>query len=93
MAFEEIEPKKSQILSIRRILESVGAKHLEATILSVDFSRPFDSLHRERMEQIPLAYNLPKETVAAIMIIYVKHLRILCLADFNNYVVWIISKV
>ena len=28
-----------------------------------------------------------------LLMIYVKHLRILCLADFNNYVVWIISKV
>ena len=30
----------------------------------------FDSLHRGKMEQILLAYNLPKETVAAIMMLY-----------------------
>ena len=30
----------------------------------------FDSIHRGKMEQILLAYGLPKETVAAIMILY-----------------------
>ena len=36
----------SQILTIRRILERVCAKKLEATILFVDFSKAFDSIHR-----------------------------------------------
>ena len=60
----------SQILTIRRILEGVPTKNLEATILFVDFSNAFDSIHRWKMEQILLAYGLPKETVAAIMILY-----------------------
>ena len=30
----------------------------------------FDSLHRGKMGQILLAYGLPKETVAAIMMLY-----------------------
>ena len=30
----------------------------------------FDSIYREKMEQILLAYSLPKETIAAIMILY-----------------------
>ena len=54
----------SQILTLRRILEGVRAKTLEATILFVD------SIHRGKMEQILLAYGLPKETVAAIMMPY-----------------------
>ena len=33
-------------------------------------SKAFDSIHRGKMEQILLAYGLPKETVAAIMILY-----------------------
>ena len=57
----------SQILTIRRILE---AKNLQATILFVDFTKAFDTIHREKMEQILLAYGLPKETVARIMILY-----------------------
>ena len=60
----------SQILTIRRILEGVRAKDLEATILFVDFYKAFDSIHRGKMGQILLAYGLPKETVAAIMIFY-----------------------
>ena len=60
----------SQILTIRRILEGVRAKKLQTTLLFVDFTKAFDSIHRENMEQILLAYGLPKETVAAITILY-----------------------
>ena len=56
----------SQILTNRRILEGVQAKNLPATLLFVDFTKAFDSIHRGKMEQILLAYGLPKETVAAI---------------------------
>ena len=59
----------SQILTIRRFLEGIWAKNLRATILFVDFTKAFDSIHRGKMEQILLAYGLPKETVAAIMIL------------------------
>ena len=60
----------SQILTIRRIFEGVRAKNLQTTLLFVDFTKAFDSIHRGKMEQILLAYGLPKETVAAIMILY-----------------------
>ena len=60
----------SQILTIRRILEGVRAKNLHATLLFVDFTKAFDSIHRGKMEQILLAYGLPKETVAGITILY-----------------------
>ena len=60
----------SQILTIRRILEGVRAKNLQATLLFVDFTKAFDSIHREKMEQILLAYGQPKETGAAIKILY-----------------------
>ena len=60
----------SQILTIRRILEGVRAKNLRVTLLFVDFNKAFDSIHRGKMEQILLAYGLPKETVAAITILY-----------------------
>ena len=60
----------SQILTIRRILEGILAKNLQATILFVDFTKAFDSIHRGKMEQILLAYSLPKETVTAVMILY-----------------------
>ena len=38
---------KSQILTIRQILEAIRAKNLEATILFVDFSKSFYSIQRE----------------------------------------------
>ena len=60
----------SQILTIGRILEGVRAKNLQATLLLVDFTKAFNSIHRGEMEQIRLAYGLPKETVAAITILY-----------------------
>ena len=60
----------SQILTIPRILEGVRAKNLQETLLFVDFTKAFDSIHRGKMEQILLAYGLPKETVAAITILY-----------------------
>ena len=60
----------SHILTIRRILEGVRAKNLQATSLFLDLTKAFDSIHRGKMEQILLAYGLPKETVAAIMILY-----------------------
>ena len=60
----------SQILTIRQILEGVHAKNLQATIIFANFAKAFDSIHRGKMEQILLAYGLPKETIAAIMILY-----------------------
>ena len=60
----------SQILTILRILEGVWAKNLQATLIFVDFTKAFDSIHRGKMEQILLAYGIPKETVAAITILY-----------------------
>ena len=60
----------SQILTIRRILEGVRAKNLQATLIFVDFTKAFDSIHRGKMEQILLAYGIPKETGAAITILY-----------------------
>ena len=60
----------SQILTIRRILEGVRAKNLQATLIFVDFTKAFDSIHRGKMEQILLAYGIHKETVAAITILY-----------------------
>ena len=60
----------SQILTIRRILDGVRTKNLLATLLFIDFTKACYSIHRGKMEQILLAYGLPKETVAAITILY-----------------------
>ena len=51
-----------------QIIEGVYAKNLKATLLFIIFFKVFDSIHREKMEQILLAYAHSKET--AIMILY-----------------------
>ena len=68
--FQRNRSTTSQILTIHKILEGVWAKNLQATLLFVDFTKAFDSIYRGRMEQVLLAYSLPKETVAAITILY-----------------------
>ena len=60
----------SQIWTIRWMLEGVHAKNLEVTLLFEDFSKAFDSIHRGKMEQIVWACSRPKETIAAIMMLY-----------------------
>ena len=69
-SFRRNRSTTSQILTIHKILEDVRAKNFQATLLFVDFTKAFDSIHRGKMELIQLAYGLPKETVAAIIILY-----------------------
>ena len=59
-----------QILTIHRILEGVRVKNLQTTLLYVDFTKAFSSIHRGKTEQTILTYGLPKETIAAIRILY-----------------------
>ena len=68
-SFRRNRSTTSQILTISKILEGVRAKSLEATILFVDFAKAFDSIHGGKMEQILLAYGLPKN-VAVIMMLH-----------------------
>ena len=68
--FRRNKSTTSQILTIRRILEGIRAKNLQATLLFVDFTKAFDSIHRGNIEQILQAYDIPKVTVAVIMILY-----------------------
>ena len=60
MASEEIDPWPHKILTIRRILEGVRAKNLQATLLFVDFTKAFDSIHSGKMEQIPTSIRHTK---------------------------------
>ena len=62
MASEEIDPRPHKYWP--------PVESLKAAILLVDFTKAFDSIHSGMMEQIPLAYGVPKETVAAITILY-----------------------
>ena len=68
MASEEIDPRPHKYWPSIESLKVYGQKTCKR--LFVDFTKAFDSIHRGKMEQILLAYSLPKETVAAITILY-----------------------
>ena len=60
--------KRSTILQILTT-HRIRAKNLVAILLFVDFSRVFDSIQRDKMEQILQAYGFPKETITVIWIL------------------------
>ena len=60
----------SEILTIRRIPWRCTLKKHTGNNRFCWFTKAFDSIHRGKMEQILLAYGLPNETVAAIMMLY-----------------------
>ena len=60
-----------QILTIRRVLEGIRSKNLEAITLFIDFSKAFDSIHREKMSEILSAYGLPQKIIQAIKMLYI----------------------
>ena len=69
--FRQNRSTTGQILTIRRIIEGAKSKQLPATLLFIDFSKAFDSIHRGKMREILTAYGLPEEIVKAIMISYI----------------------
>ena len=70
MVFGEIGPRHHKYWLSEEFLKVCVQKNLQATIFFVDFTKASDSIHGGKIEQILLAYSLPKETVAAIMILY-----------------------
>ena len=70
MDLEKVAQQLGQILTARIIIDGVKTMQIPATLLFVDFSKAFDSVHRGKMEKILLAYGIPKEIVTAIMILY-----------------------
>ena len=70
MASGEIDPRPHKFWLSVEFLKEYAQKNLEATILFVDFTKVFNSIHWGKMEQILLAYGLPDETVTAIMMLY-----------------------
>ena len=50
----------------------------------IDFFKAFISIHRGKVEQILLAYDFPKETVTAIMMIYKNMKAMVCPPDSKS---------
>ena len=63
-------------------------KNLKTTLLFIDFSKISDSNHWGKMEQILLAYGLPKETVITIMMLYKNTKAMVCSPDERHWLLW-----
>ena len=59
-----------QILTVRRTIEGVKEKNLVASLIFVDFSKAFYSIHRSKMSQIIKSYGIPMKIIIEIMILY-----------------------
>ena len=70
MAFGGVDPLRHKFWLSVELLKVYIQKKREATILFIDFAKALDSIHRGKMGQILLTYSLPKEAVAAIMMLY-----------------------
>ena len=71
MASEEIDPRPHKYWPTVEYLKAYRQKpYRRHYSLSTLLIKAVDSFHREKMEQILLAYGLPKETVVAITILY-----------------------
>ena len=60
----------TQILALRRLIEGIKAKRLQAVITFVDFCKAFDSIHGGKLMEILLTYGVPSRIVKAINILY-----------------------
>ena len=69
-SFQKNRSTTSQILTVCQIIERVHPKNYKAKFLFVNFSKAFDSIHSGKMEEIFLAYGLPKETNTVIIMFY-----------------------
>ena len=68
--FRDGRSSVAQILTIRRLIEGMEAKNLEATLIFVDFKKAFDSIHRSKLMEILKAYGIPHQIVTAIEVLY-----------------------
>ena len=79
--FSRNHSRTSLILTIHWIIKRVHAKSPKATLLLVNFSKAYDSIHRGKIEQICLVYGLCKETVLAIMMLFKYMKAMVCSPD------------
>ena len=60
----------AQILTLRRLVEGIKAKHLKPVLTFVDFKKAFYSINRKKMLEILRAYGIPHTIVTAIGAMY-----------------------
>ena len=72
-----------QIITIGRILEGI-----KSTLLLVDFSKAFDSMHQVKIWKKLLEHGIPKEKVDAFMILYYKTPSVVSSSVRNTELLW-----
>ena len=60
----------SQILTLHHAIEEVKDHNLSAILTFVDFKKAFDSINRDKMFNVLLAYGIPSQTVEGIKGLY-----------------------
>ena len=60
----------NQILTLRRIIEEITFCNKTASLIFVDFSKAFDSIHRDQMFEILQLYGIPLPIIDAIKVLY-----------------------
>ena len=70
--FDQIPSEVWKLEDFRETLldQGIQSKSLPATLIFIDSSKAFDSIHRGKMKEILIAYGVPVETVNAIMMLY-----------------------
>jgi len=68
--FRPSRSTSAQILAFRRIVEEVRNHQKEAVLIFIDFKKAFDSINRDTMLKILLAYGVPPSLVSAIRVMY-----------------------
>ena len=60
----------AQILTLRRLVEGIKAKHLTAVLTFMDYKKAFDSINRKKMLEILRAYGIPHTIVTTVGVMY-----------------------
>ena len=60
----------NQMLTLRRIIEEITFCNKTAALIFVDFSKAFDSIHRDQMFEILQLYGIPLPIIDAIKVLY-----------------------
>merc|ERR1712121_612964 len=68
--FRERRSTISQILALRRIIEGMKERNLTLITLFIDYSKAFDSVHRNHMFKILMAYGIPDTISRAVKVMY-----------------------
>jgi hypothetical protein len=68
--FRQGRSTSSHLLALRRIVEELKNHDMEAVLTFIDFRKAFDSVDRVKMFQIPEAYGILADVVAAIRVMY-----------------------